>query len=153
VLPVDDRLALRELVEAYGLSVDALDVSWFSSLFTAAAVLVVHDAGGEVRRWEGDGIGEMLAGVHRYLRTFHFVGNHAVRGEGDTVSGQTSCFAHHLRTVDDAGSPPARDRVVAIRYDDEYARDATDGTWRFARRDVRILWRTLHDVEELGVAP
>ena len=45
-LPVEDRVALRELVEAYGMAVDALDVTRFSALWTSDAVLAVHDATG-----------------------------------------------------------------------------------------------------------
>jgi SnoaL-like domain len=148
-LPTDDRLALRELVEAYGMAVDALDAEWFGSLWTPDAVLAVHDATGETRRWEGDEIAGMVAGVGRYLRTLHFVGNHQTAVEGSVVTGRTYCFAHHL-LADPAGSDDrARDRVLAIRYDDRYAR-GTDSAWRFARRDVRMLWRTHHDVELLG---
>jgi hypothetical protein len=154
-LPVGDRVALRELVEAYGMAVDALDVGWFSSLWTPGAVLAVHDATGETRRWTGDEIGGMVAGVGRYLRTLHFVGNHHTRLEGNVVSGQTYCFAHHLHGgVDESDRPvregPARDRVVAIRYDDRYEHDDAESRWCFSRRDVRMLWRAHHDVELLG---
>jgi hypothetical protein len=149
MLPVSDRYALRELVDAYAMAVDALDVEWFSSLWTPDAVLAVHDAGGEVRRWEGDEIGGMVAGVSRHLRTFHFVGNHRVADEGEVVSGQTYCFAHHL-LARDGSDGSTRDRVVAIRYDDRYAHDVSDARWRFSRRDVRMLWRAHHDVELLG---
>lgn len=149
-LPVDDRVALRELVDAYAMAVDSLDVEWFSSLWTPDAVLAVHDATGETRRWHGDEIGGMVAGVSRYLRTFHFVGNHRTRMQGTVVSGQTYCFAHHLRKGTDESGGRAHDRVIAIRYDDRFERDAADGRWRFARRDVRMLWRAHHEVELLG---
>jgi hypothetical protein len=149
-LPVDDRVALRELVEAYGMAVDSLDADWFGSLWTPDAVLAVHDATGETRRWEGDKIAGMVAGVGRYLRTLHFVGNHHARAEGPVVSGTTYCFAHHLVPDPDGSEDRARDRVLAIRYDDVYARGAPDSSWRFARRDVRMLWRAHHDVELLG---
>lgn len=157
MLPVGDRVALRELVEAYGMAVDALDVAWFTSLWTPDAVLAVHDATGETRRWESDEIAGIVSGVGRYLRTMHFVANHRTQVEGTIVSGQTYCFAHHLVAGTGTGEQ-ARDRVLAIRYDDRYERrddpdDAVDGaesTWRFARRDVRMLWRAHHDVELLG---
>jgi SnoaL-like domain len=149
-LSVEARFELRELVDSYAMAVDALDADWFSSLWTPDAVLAVHDATGEVRRWHGDEIGGMVAGVRRYLRTFHFVGNHRAQREGDVVSGQTYCFAHHLHEGTEASGGSTRDRVVAIRYDDRYERGDTDGRWRFARRDVRMLWRAHHDVELLG---
>ncbi len=155
MLPVGDRVALRELVEAYGMAVDALDVEWFSSLWTSDAVLALHDSAGETRRWVGDEIVGIVAGVGSYLRTMHFVGNHRTRVEGTTVSGQTYCFAHHLVTGPEGAGDQAYDRVLAIRYDDRYERrnDEVDGAeshWRFARRDVRMLWRAHHDVELLG---
>src|ERR1700675_4549704 len=58
-LSVEDRFELRELVDSYAMAVDALDVEWFSSLWTPDAVIAVHDATGEVRRWHGDEIGGM----------------------------------------------------------------------------------------------
>ena len=144
---VEDRFELRELVDSYAMAVDALDVDWFSSLWTPDADLSVHDATGEVRRWHGDEIAAMVAGVRRYLRTFHFVGNHRTQCEGDVVSGQTYCFAHHIHETTEASGGPVRDRVVAIRYDDRYEQIDSEGPWRFARRDVRMLWRTYYDVE------
>ena len=149
-ISADDRFALRELVDSYGMAVDALDVDWFSSLWAPDATLVLHDGTGEVRRWYGEEIGGMVKGVRRYLRTFHFVGNHRVHQEGDVVSGRTYCFAHHLQQGAEAADGAASDRVVAIRYDDVYAPDATEGRWRFAWRDVHMLWRSNHDVELLG---
>jgi hypothetical protein len=150
MLPLDDRVALRELVEAYGMAVDALDVEWFTSLWTADAVLAVHDATGETRRWKGDEIAGMVAGVGRYLRTLHFVGNHHARVEDSVVSGRTYCFAHHLVADPDGSDDRARDRVLAIRYVDLDVRSDADVVWQFARRDVRMLWRAHHDVELLG---
>lgn len=161
MLPVGDRVALRELVEAYGMAVDALDVEWFSSLWTPDAALVLHDATGETRRWAGDEIAGIVAGVGRYLRTVHFVGNHRTQVEGTIVSGQTYCFAHHLIAGAEGAGEQARDRVLAIRYDDRYERqddgrdeidevDGAESRWRFARRDVCMLWRAHHDVELLG---
>ena len=156
MLPLEDRVALRELVEAYGMAVDALDVEWFNSLWTPDAVLALHDATGETRRWTGDEIAGIVAGVGRYLRTLHFVGNHRAHVEGAIVSGHTYCFAHHLVAATDGREEHARDRVLAIRYDDRYARADPDAdadaqpAWRFARRDVRMLWRAHHDVELAG---
>jgi hypothetical protein len=149
-LSVEDRFELRELVDSYAMAVDALDVERFGSLWTPDAILAVHDTTGEVRRWQGDAIGGVVAGVGHYLRTFHFMGSHRCCSEGEIVSGQTSCFAHHLRSVTDESGVPARDRVVAIRYDDRYERASDSAGWRFARRDVRILWRMHNDVEQLG---
>lgn len=151
----DDRVLLRDLVDSYALAVDALDVERFATLWAPGAVLAVHDVTGAVRTWEGDRIPTMLTGVRRYLRTLHFVGSHRSWADGGDVRGTTSCFAHHLVAADaaDGAATAAHDRVVAIRYDDRYVPGAGDARWRFATRDVHILWRTRHEVDELGPLP
>ena len=67
------------------------------------------------------------------------MGNHRV-ALGEVVSGQTYCFAHHLVAVRIEPRPERRS-VVAIRYDDRYARRRSEPGGLLRRRDVRMLWR------------
>jgi hypothetical protein len=144
-----DRIALRDLVDAYALTADARDSTGFASLFTADAVLTVHDAGG---RLQGTftGVGEIAAipaALARYPRTLHLVSTHRATPVGDTATGTTLCEAHHLS----AGEDGTVDRVLVIRYDDAYVR--TPGGWRFARRDVRVQWEEHRAVDAEATLP
>jgi ketosteroid isomerase-like protein len=133
---VADKLALRDLVEAYASAVDRLDATLFQSLWTDDAVLCVHFPDG---REPVELTGEAIAGVPARLddlwqRTFHLVANHRVTLEGDEALGELYCVAHHVR----GAGRVSVDHEMTIRYDDVYRR--VGGEWRFARRDVVMLW-------------
>lgn len=53
--------------------------------------------------------------------------------EGDTARGLVGCVAHHI----EGPEGERRDRVLNIRYVDQYVK--TEGTWRFKRREVRVV--------------
>jgi ketosteroid isomerase-like protein len=126
-----DRVALRDLVQAYAEGCDTKNAALLRSCFTENAVLTVHwvdrDATSMVFP---DGAEQIPRGLARYDLTFHFIGNHRVEIDGDDATGHTYCFAHHIRGTDD--------HIMAIRYDDTYRREA-DG-WKIAERHLRHLW-------------
>lgn len=148
-----DLLALRDLAQCYAAAADNLDGELFASLFAQDATLSVHYPQAPARLIEGSAA---IAGVvrslgERFAATFHFVGNHQAQVAGDTAVGEAYCLAHHLHR--DADGAPA-DLRMAIRYADAYVR-AADGTWRFQRRAVNVLWQWLSPVaaSPLGPAP
>jgi hypothetical protein len=135
-----DAVALRRLVDCYGMTVDAGDGAGFIELFEEDAVLQVYygpeSAGPPVETRGRDrlaAIPSRLSG--RFDRTFHFVGNHVCTVEGDTATGETYCLAHHVND----GPMGGTDYVMVIRYDDSYRR-GEDGTWRFRLRRVLTQW-------------
>jgi hypothetical protein len=125
-------VALRGLVDAYALACDQRDGTYLTSLFTQDASLTVHWPGRPPSTLHApDGVGGIPERLARYDQTFHFVGNHLVRGlDGESAKGDAYCMAHHIIG--------AVDTVMAIHYEDRYAFGR--GVWRFARRDVRIRW-------------
>lgn len=127
---VADRIELRALVDAYAFAVDARDCDRFVGLFLPDAVMALGP-----RELVGPDLVKAIATLDRhYPRSMHFVGNHDVTVDGDRAEGLVYCLAHHIST-DAEGS---RDRFVAVHYSDRYVR--TDDGWRFARRDLRIVW-------------
>lgn len=133
---VDERVALRTLVEAYAFAVDRRDCEGFVALFTADARLTIHDSSGApTGGYAGRrALAELPRRLNRYDRTLHLVHNHEVAIDGDDASGEVYCTAHH---VSGAG-PDASDRVLTILYVDRYGREA--GRWRFQSREVRVQW-------------
>ena len=132
----DDRMALRNLVEAYGFAVDRRDSGAFVALFGEDATVTVHDPSGAIT---GTYTGQSeLRGVpqrlHRYDRTMHLVHNQEVRFDESRASGEVYCTAHHVT----GSGPNAADRILTIRYVDRYTRD--DDRWRFQSREVRVQW-------------
>lgn len=136
---VEDRLALRGLVDRYASAVDRRDVPGAAALFSAEGRLVAHFGPGTdddpvVRTGRDDVAAALEAGLARYQATTHLVGGHVVELDGDTAAGETTCLAHHV--YDRAGE--RRLYVIAVRYADRYERGP--GGWLFAERRLRLDW-------------
>jgi SnoaL-like domain len=145
---VADRLALQDLVIAYASAADRRDVAGFTALFLPDATLTARRGDGEASAYAGtERLAEVPQRLSRYHQTFHVVTNHRCEIDGDTATGEAVCQAHHLTTgrsgrVEsdpiESDDGRTRDLMLAIRYTDAYQR--TTGGWRFATRDVHILW-------------
>lgn len=134
---VEDRVALRDLVEAYARCADRIDAAGLAGLFVAEGVLRIVPRGADAPARERIGreaIAAAITGLDRYEATFHFVGNHYVDVDGDIASGEVYCIAHHV-----AGPPGEQtDHAMFIRYEDSYRREP-DG-WRIVERVLRVEW-------------
>jgi ketosteroid isomerase-like protein len=132
---VADRSELRDLVFGYARAADRGDRSALEALFLPDATLTVRRPGADPHTYEGAAaLGEIVPRLGRYARTFHLVANHWCEVSGATATGEAYCEAHHVRLDDGA----AVDVVLTISYVDAYAR--TEAGWRFASREVQILW-------------
>jgi hypothetical protein len=132
---VADRLALHDLALAYAATADRRDAAGFTDLFLPDATLTARRGDGEPGVYTGtERLAEIPQRLARYHETVHVVTNHRCEIDGDDATGEAACRAHHV-TVGDAG---ATDLVLTIRYRDAYRR--TPDGWRFAMRDVHILW-------------
>jgi len=132
---IADRLELRDLVDGYARAADRGDRVALEALFLPDATLTVRRPGGEPHTYDGaTALGEIVPRLERYARTFHLVANHWCSISGTKATGEAYCEAHHVR-IDEEGPV---DVVLTIRYVDAYARGAEG--WRFASRDVQILW-------------
>ena len=126
-----DRIALRDLVQAYAEGCDTRDAALLRSCFADGATLTVHwvDRDATTMTFPA-GADQIRAGLARYDLTFHFIGNHRVQIDGDLATGHTYCVAHHVTGSDD--------HIMAIRYEDTF-RQEEDG-WKIAERHLRHLW-------------
>ena len=134
-----DRLAIRQLVEAYAHCADGRDAKGQMSLFTADSRFVVYmDANDPKPSQElrsRDALAPVFADLNRYAATMHFVGQSTIFAlNGDHATGETYCIAHHL-TVSDG---KRRLMVAYLRYLDTFAK--TDGVWLFAERLLYVDW-------------
>jgi hypothetical protein len=134
---IADTLALRELAEAYARAADRVDGPGLAALFMPEGLLRIVRRGSEdppAERHGREEIANAIARLDRYVKTFHFVGNHYVTVDGDEATGEVYCVAHHL--LGDSGSQI--DHVMMIRYQDQYRREP-DG-WRIAVRELQVDW-------------
>lgn len=147
-LSTDDLVALRQLVDAYAAAVDRRDRSAFAELFTADGVLRVQPEGGPAESgFGGAAVADSLDVLDVFHRTFHHVGGAVFAREGDAVTGEVHCLAHHYERT----SNGPVDLVMMIRYLDRYAR--SEAGWRIAERQVVIDWTELHPAHPKRRAP
>ena len=138
-LRLADRLALRELVEAYAHRVDRLDLAGVGDVFTPDGVLEITHHDGAAPTVERRGRPEIVAameGLRRYGVTAHHLAQQSLTfaaDDPDGAEGETYCTAHHVRVVDGT----AVDRVMVLRYLDRYER-GDDGAWRIAHRRLVV---------------
>ena len=134
-----DRLAIRELVEAYAHCADRRDAKGQMSLFTADSHFVVYmDArdpkpSQEVHKREA--LAPVFAELNKYDATTHFVGQSTIFSlTADRASGEAYTLAHHV-TVDGG---KRRLMLASLRYLDTFVK--RDGAWLFAERRLYVDW-------------
>jgi ketosteroid isomerase-like protein len=133
-----DRLAIRELVDAYAHCADRRDAEGQKSLFAEDTRFVVYMAGQgtePTQVLEGrEALTPVFNDLNRYQATMHFNGQSTISLDGDRATAETHCIAHHLFTEDGE-----RKLMIAwLRYSDTFAK--VDGAWLFAERNLHLDW-------------
>ena len=133
-----DRLAIRELVDAYAHCADRRDVEGQKALFTEDTHFVVYMEGqGSQPTQILDGreaLTPVFADLNRYQATMHFNGQSTVTLEGGRATGESYCIAHHL--FSEGGE---RKLMVAwLRYGDTFVK--LGDAWLFAERNLYVDW-------------
>jgi hypothetical protein len=134
-----DRLAIRELVEAYAHCADRRDAKGQMSLFTVDTRFVVYmnakDSTPSQDLHSRESLAPVFADLTKYDATTHFVGQSTIfRLTHDRGSGETYCLAHHV-TVE---GEKRRLMVASLRYLDTFVK--IDGAWLFAERQLYVDW-------------
>src|SRR5246127_5478546 len=134
-----DRLAIRELIEAYAHCADRRDPTGQMSLFTADTHFVVYmnakDPTPSMELHARDALAPIFADLNQYDATTHFLGQSTIFTlKADGATGEAYCLAHHV-TVKNG---KRRLMLASLRYLDTFAR--IDGTWLFAERLLYVDW-------------
>jgi ketosteroid isomerase-like protein len=133
-----DRLAIRELIDAYAHCADRRDAEGQKALFTEDTRFLVYMEGeGSEPTQELNGreaLSPVFDDLNRYDATTHFNGQSTVALDGERASGESYCLAHHLYT--EGGERKLM--VASLRYLDTLVK--TDGTWLFAERKLYVDW-------------
>jgi ketosteroid isomerase-like protein len=134
-----DRLAIRELIEAYAHCADRRDAKGQMSLFTADTHFAVYmDAkdpkpSQELRSREA--LAPVFADLNKYDTTTHFVGQSTIFTLTDNrATGEAYCLAHHVSIE----NGKRRLMLASLRYLDTFAK--IDGVWLFAERLLYVDW-------------
>jgi hypothetical protein len=134
-----DRLAIRELVEAYAHCADRRDAQGQMALFTPDTHFVVYmDAKNPTPSQElhsRDALAPVFADLNKYDATMHFVGQSTILTLiGNRATGEAYTLAHHL-TINGG---KRRLMIAALRYSDRFVK--LDGAWLFAERLLYVDW-------------
>ncbi|MEV4343588.1 nuclear transport factor 2 family protein [Actinoplanes sp. NPDC049596] len=133
-----DRLAIRELFDAYAHCADRRDADGQKDLFAQDCRFVVFmDGEGSEPTYALTGreaLTPVFEGLRQYDVTTHFNGQSTVTLDGDTATGESYTLAHHLFTADGERQM----MVAALRYLDTFTK--RDGQWLFAERNLVVDW-------------
>ena len=134
-----DRLAIRELVEAYAHCADRRDARSQMALFTADTHFVVYmnakDSTPSQELHSREALAPVFADLNKYAATMHFLGQTTLltltNGRG---TGETYCMPHHLTVEGGKRSL----MIAALRYYDTFVK--ADDSWLFAERLLYVDW-------------
>jgi hypothetical protein len=134
-----DRLAIRELIEAYAHCADRRDAKGQMALFTESTHFVVYmnakDQTPSIELHAREALAPVFADLNKYAATTHFVGQSTIFTlSADRATGEAYCLAHHV-TVD---GQKRRLMVASLRYLDTVVK--MNGTWLFAERLLYVDW-------------
>ena len=134
-----DRLAIRELVEAYAHCADRRDAKGQMALFTPDTHFVVFmnakDPTPSQELHTREALAPVFDDLNKYATTMHFVGQSTILSlTNDRATGEAYTLAHHL-TLDGA---KRRLMIATLRYNDSFVK--TNGEWLFAERKLYVDW-------------
>jgi hypothetical protein len=134
-----DRLAIRELVEAYAQCADRRDANGQMALFTSDTHFVVYmnakDPTPTQELHSRDALASVFADLNQYAATMHFLGQTTILTlTRDRGTGETYCMPHHLTIAGEK----RRLMIAALRYTDTFVK--MNGAWLFAERRLYVDW-------------
>ena len=140
-----DRLAIRDLIDAYAHCADRRDAEGQKALFTEDTHFLVYMSGAGTEPTEDlhgrEQLTPVFAALKQYEVTMHFNGQSTVTLDGERATGETYCIAHHVFSADGA----RKIMLAYLRYLDSYVKRG--GTWLFAERN---LYLEFSDTRPLG---
>jgi SnoaL-like domain len=145
-----DRLALRDLFDAYAHCADRRDAEGQKALFTDDTRFAVYmDGEGSEPTYVLQGreaLAPVFDDLSRYEVTTHFNGQSTVTIDGDRATGESYTIAHHVYSEDGT----RKIMIASLRYLDTFAK--LDGRWFFAERDLILDWSETRSMAEVSPA-
>ena len=134
-----DRLAIRELIEAYAHCADRRDAKGQMALFTKDTHFVVYmnakDPQPSQELHSREDLAPVFDDLNKYDATTHLVGQSTILTlTGDRATGEAYCLAHHVTVNGDK----RRLMVASLRYNDTFVK--INGAWLFAERLLYVDW-------------
>jgi len=134
-----NRLAIRELVEAYAYCADRRDAEGQMALFTEDTHFVVYmnakDSTPSMDLHSRQALAPVFADLNQYEATTHFVGQSTILNlSSNHATGEAYCLAHHISVK----GGHRRIMIASLRYHDTFVKEAS--SWLFAERLLYVDW-------------
>ena len=143
ITEIEDRIALKDLVDTFSTLSDRKEVRAQTQLFTPNATVETYRGGVLVTKLTGRK--EMEDAFGRFLKLFetvyHINGQHTVTLNGDRASGISYCMVTLVGTENGKKMKTS----LGVFYNDDYVRE--NGRWLIAKRVSNFHWE---DKRELG---
>lgn len=144
VRQLEDRAALKALVDTFSILADRKDVAGQVLLFTEDATVESYSGGQRSSALTGrTQIGDAFAGfLARFATVYHINGQQAVTIQGDSATGTAYCLVVLVGTEN---GRTVR-LTMGVIYDDEYRR--VSGRWLIAKRTSHFTWQDRAEVAQ-----
>lgn len=135
---LEDRIAIRELIDAYTYCADTRDAQGQMALFTTDTNFEVYMDDKSATPTQivtgRKNLFPVFDNLNTYIATMHFNGQSTIKVDGDRATGITYCRAYHLTVPDGV----QKLMIAGIRYYDIMVKQ--DGVWLFAERKLKVCW-------------
>ena len=135
---LEDRIAIRELIDAYTYCADTRNIQGHMALFTEDTNFEVYmDEKLPEPTQVVTGRKNLLPvfdDLNQYFSTMHFNGQSTIKVNGNRATATTYCRAYHLKVQEGM----QKLMIAGIRYYDIMFKQ--DGVWLFAERKLKVCW-------------
>jgi hypothetical protein len=135
---LEDRIAIRELIDQYAYCADTRDAKGQMALFTPDTNFEVYmddksSSPTQVINNRQD-LFPVFDNLNTYFATMHFNGQSTIKLNGDRANSITYCRAYHLNIQEGM----QKLMIAGIRYYDIMVKQ--DDEWLFAERKLKVCW-------------
>jgi hypothetical protein len=133
-----DRVAIRELIDAYAYCADTRNIKGHMALFTEDTNFEVYmdEKNPEpIQIVKGNkNLFPVFNDLNQYESTMHLNAQCTINVEADRATATTYCRAYHLKPADGV----QKLMIAGIRYDDTIVKQ--NGQWLFGERKLKVCW-------------
>ena len=138
VQQLEDRISIRELIDAYTFCADTRNIQGHMALFTENTNFEVYmdekiPTPTQVVTGRKD-LFPVFDDLNQYFSTMHFNGQSTIHVNGDNATATTYCRAYHLKVPNGVQQL----MIAGIRYYDTMVKQK--GAWLFAERKLKVCW-------------
>lgn len=135
---LEDRIAIRELIDAYTYCADTRNIQQHMAFFTENTNFEVY-MDEKIPTPTQVVVGRanlfpVFDDLNQYLSTMHFNGQSTIVLNGDFATATTYCRAYHLKVPDGV----QKLMIAGIRYYDTMVKQ--NGAWLFSERKLKVCW-------------